>query len=68
MGNKMNTTKEQRSKAKALNEKLSISISGHKHRIKEQRKAIKDAKRAIKMHKLLIKQSKTSYKLSTLEN
>lgn len=54
--------------AKKRRENLSISLSGHNHRIKEQRKIIKEAKQAIKMHKLLRKQSKTAYKLQSLEH
>lgn len=60
-------SKQTHQHTKELNEKLAISIDGHKHRIKEQRTAIKDAKRSIKMHKLLIKQSKITTKLQLLE-
>lgn len=52
---------------KKLQEHRSIAISGHRKRIKEQKKIIQEAKRAIKMHKLLIKQAKVSYKLQELE-
>ena len=62
----MNKQTKTRNEVKQRAEKLAIAINGHKHRIKEQRKAIKDAKRAIKQHKLLIKQVRIVYKLETL--
>lgn len=61
------TKTEQRQANKKNQELLSISITGHKARIKEQKQLIKDAKNSIKMHKLMIKQSKLNAKLKDLE-
>lgn len=61
-------TKEQRTTNKKRQEKLAISILGHRKRIQEEKKAIVASKKAIKMHKLLIKQSKIAAKLEELES
>lgn len=52
---------------KKLRDNLKISISGHNHRIKEQKGIIKEAKRAIKMHKLLQRSARNQYKVQALE-
>lgn len=61
------TKKELRLKNKKRIESLSITITGHINRIKEQKQIIKDAKNSIKMHKLLIKSAKLHAKLEELE-